>query len=236
MKSVAIVLAAGSGSRMNNDIPKQYMELRGKPLIYYSLQTFEDSSVDEIILVVGKDEIDYNRKHIVEKYKFSKVKEVVAGGSERYFSVYNGLKTIKEADYILVHDGARPFVSHDLVEAILKDVRQYKACVLGVPSKDTVKIVNDSNLVTNTPDRKYAWIVQTPQAFSYFLIKKAYEAVIMELSSLGENDTKPNITDDAMVVEHYTNHPIKLIEGSYANIKITTPEDIIVGDALIKSH
>ena len=179
---------------------------------------------------------DYNRKHIVEKYKFSKVKEVVAGGSERYFSVYNGLKTIKEADYILVHDGARPFVSHDLVEAILKDVRQYKACVLGVPSKDTVKIVNDSNLVTNTPDRKYAWIVQTPQAFSYFLIKKAYEAVIMELSSLGENDTKPNITDDAMVVEHYTNHPIKLIEGSYANIKITTPEDIIVGDALIKSH
>ncbi len=236
MKSVAIVLAAGSGSRMNNDIPKQYMELRGKPLIYYSLQTFEDSSVDEIILVVGKDEIDYNRKHIVEKYKFSKVKEVVAGGSERYFSVYNGLKTIKEADYVLVHDGARPFVSHDLVEAILKDVRQYKACVLGVPSKDTVKIVNDSNLVTNTPDRKYAWIVQTPQAFSYFLIKKAYEAVIMELSSLGENDTKPNITDDAMVVEHYTNHPIKLIEGSYANIKITTPEDIIVGDALIKSH
>ena len=236
MKSVAIVLAAGSGSRMNNDIPKQYMELRGKPLIYYSLQTFEDSSVDEIILVVGKDEIDYNRKHIVEKYKFSKVKEVVAGGSERYFSVYNGLKTIKEADYILVHDGARPFVSHDLVEAILKDVRQYKACVLGVPSKDTVKIVNDSNLVTNTPDRKYAWIVQTPQAFSYFLIKKAYEAVIMELSSLGENDTKPNITDDAMVVEHYTNHPIKLIEGSYANIKITTPEDIIVGDALIKSN
>lgn len=236
MKSVAIVLAAGSGSRMNNDIPKQYMELRGKPLIYYSLQTFEDSSVDEIILVVGKDEIDYNRKHIVEKYKFSKVKEVVAGGSERYFSVYNGLKTIKEADYVLLHDGARPFVSLDLVEAILKDVRQYKACVLGVPSKDTVKIVNDSNLVTNTPDRKYAWIVQTPQAFSYFLIKKAYEAVIMELSSLGENDTKPNITDDAMVVEHYTNHPIKLIEGSYANIKITTPEDIIVGDALIKSH
>lgn len=236
MKSVAIVLAAGSGSRMNSDIPKQYMELRGKPLIYYSLQAFEDSSVDEVILVVGKDEIDYNRKHIVEKYKFSKVKEVVAGGSERYFSVYNGLKTIKEADYVLLHDGARPFVSLDLVEAILKDVRQYKACVLGMPSKDTIKIVNDNNLVTNTPDRKYAWIVQTPQAFSYSLIMKAYEAVIMELSSLGEYDTKLNITDDAMVVEHYTNHPIKLIEGSYTNIKITTPEDIIVGNALIKNH
>ncbi len=236
MKSVAIVLAAGSGSRMNSDIPKQYMELRGKPLIYYSLQTFEDSSVDEIVLVVGKDEIDYNRKHIVEKYEFSKVKEVIAGGSERYFSVYNGLKVIKKADYVLVHDGARPFISHDLIEGILEDVKQYKACVLGMPSKDTIKIVNDNNLVTNTPDRKHTWIVQTPQAFSYSLIMKAYEAAIMELSFLGEYDTKFNITDDAMVVEHYTSHPIKLLEGSYTNIKITTPEDIIVANTLMKNH
>lgn len=236
MKSVAIVLAAGSGSRMNSDIPKQYMELRGKPLIYYSLQTFEDSSVDEIVLVVGKDEIDYNRKHIVEKYEFSKVKEVIAGGSERYFSVYNGLKVIKKADYVLVHDGARPFISHDLIEGILEGVKQYKACVLGMPSKDTIKIVNDNNLVTNTPDRKHTWIVQTPQAFSYSLIMKAYEAAIMELSFLGEYDTKFNITDDAMVVEHYTSHPIKLLEGSYTNIKITTPEDIIVANALMKNH
>lgn len=236
MKSVAIVLAAGSGSRMNSETPKQYMELRDNPLIYYSLQAFEDSSIDEIILVVGENEVEYNRKNIVDKYKISKVREVIIGGSERYFSVYNGLKAIKETDYVLIHDGARPFISHDLIEGVLQEVEQYKACVVGVPSKDTIKIVNDNNLVINTLNRNYTWIIQTPQAFSYSLVMKAYDALINKLKDLDENDSKLNITDDAMVVEHFTGHPIKLIEGSYSNIKITTPEDMVIGNALIKDY
>lgn len=236
MKSVAIVLAAGSGSRMNSETPKQYMELRDNPLIYYSLQAFEDSSIDEVILVVGENEVEYNRKNIVDKYKISKVREVIIGGSERYFSVYNGLKAIKETDYVLIHDGARPFISHDLIEGVLQEVEQYKACVVGVPSKDTIKIVNDNNLVINTLNRNYTWIIQTPQAFSYSLVMKAYDALINKLKDLDENDSKLNITDDAMVVEHFTGHPIKLIEGSYSNIKITTPEDMVIGNALIKDY
>lgn len=236
MRSVAIVLAAGSGSRMNSETPKQYMELRDKPLIYYSLQAFEGSSIDEIILVVGENEVEYNCKNIVEKYNINKVREVVIGGSQRYFSVYNGLKAVKEADYVLIHDGARPFISHNLIEGVLQEVVKHKACVVGVPSKDTIKIVDYNNLVINTPNRDYAWIVQTPQAFSYSLVMKAYDVIIKKLKDSDENDIKLNVTDDAMVVEYSTGHPIKLIEGSYSNVKITTPEDIVMANVLIKNY
>lgn len=235
MKSVAIVLAAGGGSRMKSNTPKQYMDLGGKPLIYYSLHAFENSDVDEVILVVGENEIDYNKKQIVEKYNFTKVKRVVAGGFERYLSVYNGLKAIDGADYCLIHDGARPFMTSNLITNVLKQVEIHKACVVGMPSKDTIKIVNDENVITDTPNRNYAWIVQTPQAFSYSLIMEAYDKIIKELrvSDISKEDI--NITDDAMVVEHTTKHPIKLIEGSYTNIKITTPEDIIIGNTFLKN-
>lgn len=233
MKSVAIVLAAGSGSRMKSDTPKQYMDLAGKPLIYYSLHTFENSSVDEVVLVVGENEIEYNKRHIVEKYNFTKVKRVVAGGSERYLSVFNGLKSIDSADYCLIHDGARPFITIELIEKVLKQVNEHKACVVGMPSKDTIKIVNHDNIIIDTPNRNYAWIVQTPQAFSYSLIMKGYDKIIEELKASDKNNVGINITDDAMVVEYTTKHPIKLIEGSYTNIKITTPEDITIGNALV---
>lgn len=232
-KTVAIVLAAGSGNRMNSNTPKQYMDLGGKPLIYYSLHAFETSMVDEIILVVGENEIEYNKEHIIDKYHFTKVNKVVAGGLERYLSVYNGLKAIDRADYVLIHDGARPFLSTKLIERLLEELQTNNACVVGVPSKDTIKIVNDKNIIKSTPNRKNTWIVQTPQAFSYDLIMKSYNKIIEELKILDEEDVVINITDDAMVVEHTTNHPVKLVEGSYTNIKITTPEDIIVGNALI---
>lgn len=233
MKSVAIVLAAGSGSRMKSDTPKQYMDLGDKPLIYHSLHTFEYSSVDEIILVVGENEIEYNEKHIIEKYNFTKVTKVVEGGSERYLSVYNGLKSIDSADYCLIHDGARPFITAELITNLLKQVEEHKACVVGMPSKDTIKIVDDNNVVTDTPNRDYTWIVQTPQAFSFSLIMKAYDKIINKLKTSDKNSMRINITDDAMVVEYTTNFPIRLIEGSYKNIKITTPEDIIIGNAFL---
>lgn len=231
-KSVAIVLAAGSGSRMKSNTPKQYMDLGGKPVIYYSLYAFEISSIDEVILVVGENEIDYNWEHIVKKYNFTKVSKVIAGGAERYLSVFNGLKAIDYADYVLIHDGARPFITIEILEKVLLSVKEHKACVVGMPSKDTIKISDSNNVITSTPDRKYTWIIQTPQAFSYSIIMGAYSKIIDDISKgLGSNI---NITDDAMVVEHTSNYPIKLIEGSYLNIKVTTPEDLIIGDIFLK--
>lgn len=234
MKSVAIVLAAGSGSRMKSDTPKQYMDLAGKPLIYYALNVFEASSVDEVILVVGEGEIEFNKKHIIDKYNFAKVTKIIVGGKERYHSVYGGLKAIDSADYVMIHDGARPFITVSLIENVIRKVEEYKACIVGMPSKDTIKVVNEENIVTDTPNRTYTWIVQTPQVFSYELIMQAYNKIMEDLKLLGENNVGINITDDAMVVEYSTKHPIKLIEGSYTNIKITTPEDIAIGNELIK--
>ncbi len=233
-KSVAIVLAAGSGSRMKSDTPKQYMDLAGKPVIYYSLHAFEVSSIDEVILVVGENEVDYNRDHIVEKYNFTKVRKIVVGGSERYFSVYNGLKAIDYADYVLIHDGARPFITREILDKVLCNVKEYDACVVGMPSKDTIKIADEKNKVVGTPDRNYTWIIQTPQAFSYSLIMKAYNKIIGMINA-GEGQAI-NITDDAMVVEYTSDHPIKLVKGSYFNIKITTPEDIRIGNVFLESN
>lgn len=233
-KSVAIVLAAGSGSRMKSDTPKQYMDLAGKPVIYYSLHAFEVSSIDEVILVVGENEVDYNRDHIVEKYNFTKVRKIVVGGSERYFSVYNGLKAIDYADYVLIHDGARPFITREILDKVLCNVKEYDACVVGMPSKDTIKIADEKNKVVSTPDRNYTWIIQTPQAFSYSLIMKAYNKIIGMINA-GEGQAI-NITDDAIVVEYTSDHPIKLVKGSYFNIKITTPEDIRIGNVFLESN
>lgn len=227
-KIVAIVLAAGAGKRMQSNIPKQFLMMQDKPVLYYSLKAFEESNVDEIILVIGKDDIEYCRDNIVKKYKFKKVTNIIEGGIERYHSVYNGLNSITCADYVLIHDGARPFITMDMIERTIKDVREYDACVVGVPSKDTVKIVNEDGIVMDTPDRDKVWSVQTPQAFSYNLIKQAYDLLY--------NSERENlkITDDAMVVEHTLNKPVKLVMGEYSNIKITTPDDLIIGEGILR--
>lgn len=220
-KNVAIVLAAGQGKRMKSKVQKQYLLIKDKPVLYYTLNAFETSPlISEIILVTGKDEIEYCRQEIVEKYGFMKVHKIVAGGKERYHSVHEGIKAIDEADYVLIHDGARPFVDAEILERVCGAVKQYKACVVGMPVKDTIKIADEDCFAVNTPDRKKVWQVQTPQTFEYELIKNAYEKLM---------DEEPEgITDDAMVVETMTEHRVKLIEGSYRNIKITTPEDLDV--------
>ena len=226
-KTVAIILAAGNGKRMHSSIPKQYLLLDGKPILYYSLKAFEESSVDEIILVVGKNDIDYCRKTIVDKYHFKKVCNIIEGGEERYHSVYHALKAISFADYVLIHDGARPFITAETIETTIVQVALYNACVVGVPTKDTIKIVNEQGIVVETPKRDNVWVIQTPQAFSFDIIMKAYK-MIMDI------DGTVNITDDAMVVECTMQYPIKLVMGSYRNIKVTTPEDILIGEAFIK--
>ena len=139
-KTAAIVLSAGRGTRMQSDIPKQYMPLNDKPVLYYSLKAFQESSVSTIILVTGKEDIDYCQKEIVEKYHITKVAAIVSGGKERYHSVFEGLKQLEGYDYVLIHDGARPCVDKEIIERSIEAVIQDKACVVGMPVKDTIKI------------------------------------------------------------------------------------------------
>lgn len=225
-KYTAIVLAAGSGKRMNSKVHKQYLIIQDRPVLYYSLKAFEDSAVDEIVLVVGKGEEKFCRKEIVDKYGISKVKAIVEGGKERYHSVFEGLKQTSDADYVLIHDGARPFVNQDIIRRCMQEVQKYQACVVGMPAKDTIKIADEEGYAKQTPDRKNVWMIQTPQTFSYALIYEAYEEM------LKTEDTA--ITDDAMVLERIKGKKSKLIEGSYRNIKITTPEDLLIANVYLQ--
>ena len=200
-RTAAVVLAAGSGKRMGTAVHKQYLLIKGRPVIYYTLQAFEDSEVDEVILVTGADEVDYCRKEIVEAYRFKKVRDVVAGGKERYDSVYEGLKALSGCDYVLIHDGARPLISRTLINANINCVQETKACITAVPAKDTIKVADDNGYVADTPDRSRLWQIQTPQSFSYALVLEAYRK--------REEAMDDTMTDDAMVVEKYTSHPIE---------------------------
>lgn len=231
--NTAVVLSAGKGKRMQSKIHKQYLLIDNKPVIYYSLKVFEDSFIDSVVLVVGKDEEEYCRKEIIEKYGFKKVKAIVQGGKERYHSVCNGINAICwDCDYVFIHDGARPFVTQEILERTYEQVAKDNACVVGMPSKDTVKIADNDGYVSTTPQRARVWTVQTPQVFSYSLIKDAYT----QLEEHEEDILKQgiSITDDAMVVEYFNKIPVKLVEGSYQNIKITTPEDLKIAEILKK--
>lgn len=231
MRSAAIVLAAGKGSRMGTSVQKQYLEIDGKPVLYYSLEVFERSDViDEVVLVVGEGQKGYCEQEIVRKYGFKKVSQVIHGGKERYDSVYLGLKSLEDGniDYVFIHDGARPFVDEDMIMRAFESVQRCRACVVGMPSKDTIKRVDGHNVVVETPDRACLWQVQTPQVFEYFLIKEAYYK-LMEKEDIC-------VTDDAMVLERMKGIPVILVEGSYENIKITTPEDLYVAEAFLKKR
>ena len=235
----AIVLAAGSGKRMKSSTAKQFMLLNDKPLIYYSLQAVEASEIiDDCVLVTGVDDIPFVRQEIVEKYGFRKVCSIVAGGSERYESVYNGLMEIKKTagaheiagssepveQYVFIHDGARPFLTEEILKNTYMAVREYGACVAGMPVKDTIKIADENGFAVQTPNRNLVWAVQTPQVFRTKLITDAYEKLMVQLDNLKENGVA--ITDDAFVAEYMLGKKVKLVEASYENIKITTPEDI----------
>lgn len=233
---IAIVLAAGQGRRMQSKVAKQYMSIHGKPMLYYSLKAFQESIVDEIILVVGEEEVDYCKEHIVERYGFSKVKTIVTGGNERYVSVYNALQTVEDEivrgnlngdnQYVLIHDSARPLITNQIIEDAIEGVVNNKAIVIAVPSKDTIKIADETGTIEYTPKRSLTYIIQTPQAFEFDLLLKSYREV-MKCTSL-------EITDDAMIVEHGSNHSVKIVEGNYKNIKVTTPEDIKIAEMLME--
>ena len=226
-RCTAIVLAAGQGKRMHSKIQKQFLEIGGKPILYYSMECFQKSPlIQDIILVTGEDMISYCQSEIVEKYGFTKVCKVTAGGKERYDSVYAGLLCCQDTDYVYIHDGARPFVTEEMIQRGYEAVKRTNACIMGMPSKDTVKLADPSGYIKETPDRKIVWNIQTPQIFSYDLIRGAYESIRKKDMS--------NVTDDAMVLEQETGTKILLVEGSYQNIKITTPEDLAVAEAFLR--
>ena len=228
-KCVAIVLAAGQGKRMHSDVPKQYLLIGEKPVLYYALKAFQDSFVDRIVLVTSENDMEYCRRNVVEKYNFHKVTDIVAGGKERYHSVYEGIKAAGECDYIFIHDGARPFVTEEILDRAYTCVTEYDACVIGMPVKDTIKIADENGFASSTPRRDLVWMVQTPQVFSSDLIRTAYSILIKKEDQLLEEGIR--ITDDAMVVETFTDVKVKLVEGSYENIKITTPEDLKIAES-----
>ncbi len=230
-RTAAIVLAAGRGSRMKSKIQKQYLLLKGKPVLYYSLKAFEESFIDEIILVTGEEEIEYCRKEIVEKYGFTKVSHIVTGGKERYHSVFCGLQALTDCDYVFIHDGARPFVTEQILERAYETVQKEHACVVSMPVKDTIKLADENGFAKETPRRDLLWMIQTPQVFSYALVKTAYASFLEREQELLAQGIK--MTDDAMVVETFTDTGIRLVEGSYENIKITTPEDLRIAEALL---
>ena len=218
-RCTAIVLAAGQGKRMHSKIQKQFLD--------YSLHCFQESPlIQDIILVTGEEMISYCEQEIVKKYGFSKVRKVTAGGKERYDSVYAGLLCCQDTDYVYIHDGARPFITEEMVQRGYEAVKRTNACVMGMPSKDTVKLADSSGYIKETPDRKIVWNIQTPQIFSYDLIRGAYESI--------RKKDMTGVTDDAMVVEQETGTKILLVEGSYQNIKITTPEDLAIAEAFLR--
>lgn len=224
-KIAVIIAAAGSGNRMGSGIPKQYMEILGKPVLTRSVEAFEkNASTDEIYLVVNQEYTDFCREtYLGGKSAMSKVKDIVPGGAQRQDSVYAALSVIPEdVDFVLVHDGARPFVNEETIEALIEAVIKHGAAVAAVPVKDTIKSA-EAGIFSETLDRSRLYSIQTPQGFGRKLLKQAYERAFSE-NFYG--------TDDAVLVEKM-GEKVYLVKGDYHNIKITTKEDIILGEAIL---
>ena len=235
----AICLAGGSGSRMQSNVAKQYMLINGKPLIWYALSTFQKSRIiDDVVLVTRPDDLEYMKTEIVDRYGFDKVSAIVSGGAERYLSVLNGLKSIRQVEddnsFVFIHDGARPFVTEKIIEDTYEAAKESGACVAAVLSKDTIKISDGNGFVASTPDRSLVWNIQTPQVFRGKLIYDAYCMLEKKLDELKSQGIA--ITDDAGVVELFSATKVRLVNASYENIKITTPEDISVAESILKKQ
>ena len=220
-----VIVAAGTGSRMNMGINKQFIKLEGKEIIAYTIEKFyNNSNIEDIVVVVKEDESEFFKKEILDKYNFKNVK-IAYGGKERQDSVYNGLKLLDEkCDVVLIHDGARPFVSDKIIDKSIEEAKEHKAIVVGAPVKDTIKVIDNDKNIVDTPNRSVLWAVQTPQTFDYNILIDAYKDAFKN---------KFYGTDDAMLVERI-GYKVKMLEGSYNNIKITTQEDLNVGSQILR--
>ena len=219
----AIVLAGGRGKRMNYHKSKEFIEIKGKHVLVNTLEKFiYNKSIDEVILVLPEEEVDYCKKEVLQRYSL-KVDRIVIGGKERQDSVFNALEAMEKADIVLIHDGARPFINEKIIEEGIKYANIYGAAAPGVTPKDTIKIKNEDNISVDTPDRNTLVAVQTPQCFKYDEIYQCHRKI---------KEENAIVTDDTSVVERY-GHKVYLYEGDYTNIKITTPEDLILAERLI---
>ncbi|SKA96068.1 2-C-methyl-D-erythritol 4-phosphate cytidylyltransferase [Caloramator quimbayensis] len=223
----AVIVAGGKGERMGYDIPKQYINIKGREILAITLDAFEScESIDEIILVVPESYIDFCLKNIVEKYCFKKVKKVVKGGLSRQESVYNGLLNCNpHCEVVVIHDGVRPFIQENIIQKSIEGAKKFGACAVGVYVKDTIKVVDDEKFIVSTLKRDELISIQTPQTFKYDLILKSHEYA---------KQNNITATDDCALSEGY-GCKVKIIEGDYFNIKITTREDIIIARAIYDS-
>ena len=223
----AVIVAAGKGKRMGTEISKQFLPLGGKEILAHTVQKFEKAkNIRDIILVTGADSLQ-DVQEMAQEYGWEKIVSIVAGGKERHDSVWNGLQQVAaDTEIILIHDGVRPFVTEDILNISIETALEMGGCVAGVPAKDTIKVCDGENIAIATPDRSTLCQIQTPQTFRKERIVKAYEQA-KEDGFVG--------TDDASFAEH-CGYPVKVIMGSYRNIKITTKEDLIIGEAFLKEE
>ncbi|XLG08662.1 2-C-methyl-D-erythritol 4-phosphate cytidylyltransferase, nonmevalonate isoprenoid pathway [Bacillus subtilis] len=221
-----VIPAAGQGKRMKAGRNKLFIELKGDPVIIHTLRVFESHrQCDKIILVINEQEREHFQ-HLLSDYPFQTSIELVAGGDERQHSVYKGLKAVKQEKIVLVHDGARPFIKHEQIDELIAEAEQTGAAILAVPVKDTIKRVQDLQ-VSETIERSSLWAVQTPQAFRLSLLLKAH-AEAERKGFLG--------TDDASLVEQMEGGSVRVVEGSYTNIKLTTPDDLTSAEYIMESE
>lgn len=225
--STAVIVAAGKGKRMGTEISKQFLPLGGKEILAHTVEKFEKAAcIRNIILVTGKDSLQDVRE-MAQEYGWRKIISVTAGGKERQDSVFLGLQQVpQDTEIVLIHDGVRPFVTEKILERSITAAEEAGGCVAGVPAKDTIKVCNAEGFAVATPDRSTLWQIQTPQTFRKETILSAYQAAKAD-GFLG--------TDDASVAEH-SGYPVWVIMGSYRNIKITTKEDLLIGEAFLKEE
>lgn len=220
-----VIAAAGQGSRMGSKTNKQFMILNNKPVITYSLDFFEkQEEVDEIVVVTSARELEYCRTEIVEKNRYRKVSAVLVGGQQRQDSVWTALQYLDQnTDFVAVHDGARPLLSADVLARLLEAAEEWGAAIPGVPSRDTIKMVNKDSFVRQTLDRNVIFSIQTPQVFKFSELYTAYKYAAEEGF---------HATDDSALFERYVGQ-VKVVEGDYDNIKITTPLDLTIVENLL---
>ena len=225
-KIAAVIVAGGSGKRMGTTVKKQFIQLGDKEVLAHTIEAFNEmDEISEIIVVVGQEDVERVREEIVARYQLSKVSKIVVGGKERQDSVYNGLiATSDEIEYVMIHDGARPFISKAVIQRAIEKTKQCKATIVAVPVKDTIKVIDiETETVEHTPKREKLWAVQTPQSFDKKLLLAAYE---------NAHQKGLQVTDDSMIVEAY-GKKVHVVLGEYTKIKITTPEDLVIGESIL---
>ncbi|HET7057829.1 MAG TPA: 2-C-methyl-D-erythritol 4-phosphate cytidylyltransferase [Nitrospiraceae bacterium] len=227
-RTAAVVPAAGRGLRMGGSTPKQFLTLGGLPILVHALRVLEESpAVTEIILTVPAADREYCLNEIVARYKFHKITKVVPGGEQRQDSVRHGLAELdQDVDVVIVHDAVRPFLTAEMVARAIDAAAEHGAAIVAIPMRDTIKRVGSDGLIESTIDRNHLWLAQTPQAFQRTLLQAAHRKARIE---------NYHATDDAQLME-WLGHRVVIVEGSGENIKITRPEDLGIGEAILAAR